>query len=159
MQAQKNRCHDLAHAMISISENAWANEQAVRRLPTVELQLLAWIRLVDSQHIARCVGLCRGGYRLYVRRSVRNLDGVGEEAVALDIANVCLSPKLQNKGWFGEFLQLVDALNPWDATYVECVNSPHLARYLARCGYRLDGPSSYFQPVRQGRHPIRRSAC
>lgn len=137
--------------MISVSDDLWINEQAVRRLPTVEMQLLAWIRLLEAQRISRCMDLRRGGYRLYVRRSKRELPGVADDARALDIASVALSPKLRSKGWFRCFLELVDALNPWEATYVECVHNPRLAQYLARSGYALDGTCSYYRPSQRWR--------
>lgn len=133
--------------MISISNDPWINEVAVRRLPTVEMQLLAWIRLVDVNSIARCMVLRRGGYQLYVRRSaIRDLPGFADDAIALEIASVALTPKLRGRGWFRCFLELVDALNPWDVTYVECVHNLRLADYLARSGYELDTGCSYYRP-------------
>ncbi len=137
--------------MIPVSDDQWANEKTIRRLPTVELQLLAWIRLVDTQRISRCMDLRRGGYRLYLRRSVRDLEGFADDAVVLDIASVALTPKLRSRGWFRGFLELTDALNPWDATYVECVGNPRLADYLARSGYFVDGECSYYRPSQRWR--------
>jgi len=56
--------------MINLTEDPWKNELAVRRMVSIELQFFAWMRLVDDRKIARCIDLKRGGYQLYMRRSM-----------------------------------------------------------------------------------------
>ncbi len=138
--------------MITLSEDPWKNELAVRRMVSIELQFFAWMRLVEDRKIARCIDLKRGGYQLYMRRSTCfSLPGIGRRVTTLDIASVSLTPKLRGKGWFGCFLELVDHLVPWDAIYVEAVRNPRLGPYLLSVGFIEYGDCSYYRPTRAWR--------
>ncbi|MBU8977752.1 hypothetical protein JI752_016510 [Lysobacter sp. MMG2] len=137
--------------MIKLSDSLVRNDAALLRLPSVEAQLLAWMQLVETHLVSRCLTLRRGGFRLYVRRSTWSLPGMGEAAITLDLANVFLTPALRGRGWFQCLLGLVDATNPWDATLVEAVHNPRLAQFLRSSGFHRFGTYNYYQPSRRWR--------
>lgn len=68
--------------------------------------------------------------KVYVRRGLHYINGEGRST--LDIANVAVDEEYQGRGIFTEFLEEAHKMNPWDATYVECVHNPALAAFLLK---------------------------
>jgi hypothetical protein len=94
-----------------------------------------------------------GGLRVYVRRSVHELDGRTVET--LDIPTVTAETK--GAGAFTSFMRRVEDA-PFDAVYVENVLNEDLVRFLDRNGFKKDraavgGPPSYFKWTRAAVEP------
>lgn len=107
-------------------------ESAILRLPSLEAQVVAWIAAADRNLVDRRLHLHRGGFKAYVRRSHRCL---GDRWVtALDIASISIAEKDRGRGWFRNFRRIVEAINPWEATYYEAVINPRLEAYFRREG-------------------------
>jgi hypothetical protein len=71
--------------------------------------------------------------RVYVRKG-RHMCGK-KMKLTLDIANVTVFE--EGKGTFSRFIAKAHELNPWDATYVECVQNERLASWLFRNGWSV----------------------
>lgn len=72
--------------------------------------------------------------KVYVRMG-RHIIGTGKISVTLDIASVEVEEENQGRGVWTEFLEKAHEMNPWEATYVECVHNPILATSLIRHGW------------------------
>ncbi|HZX77309.1 hypothetical protein [Lysobacter sp.] len=131
--------------------DSWSSTKALWRLPTIEAQFVRWLELIDAGTVHNSIDLKRNGTSLYLRRSVRSLPCVDEAATTLDIASVCVSSTVQGRGWFTAFLAIADALNPWDATYVECVHNVRLAAFLPTAGFIELPPQNFFRPSHRWR--------
>ena len=70
--------------------------------------------------------------QVYVRRGLHRIEK-NKLARTLDIANITVFD--EGKGTFGKFIAAAHKLNPWDATYVECVQTNRLAAWLLRNGW------------------------
>jgi hypothetical protein len=117
------------------------HEVLIARLPTLETQLIAWIDAVNKDLVHRNLDLGRGSSKVYVRRSDRYLDG--RLVVTLDIARISIPEKDRGRGWFRNFRRIVEAVNPWDATYYESVLNPRLDSYFRREGLERDAGGYY----------------
>jgi N-acetylglutamate synthase-like GNAT family acetyltransferase len=81
--------------------------------------------------------ISKDGQNVYVRKSMRNLDGPPAMWV-FDIANIETPPKKQGKGRFKQFLSDVEnALQgtTYEAIYIENVQVPRFADYFRRTGW------------------------
>ncbi|MEV8519503.1 hypothetical protein ABZR86_06855 [Dyella marensis] len=114
----------------------------ILRLPSLESQFAAWVCAVDRNLASRNLTLKRAGFRAYVRRSYRKLDGI--PVVTLDIASISIPERFRGRGWFRQFRQIVEAMNPWNATYYESVHNPQLASYFRSEGLSRDGSCSFY---------------
>lgn len=76
---------------------------------------------------------------------------MGDAAVTIDLASICIAPRLRGRGWFQCLLVMLDATNPWDATLVEGVHNPRLATFLHDAGFHRAGTCNYYQPSRRWR--------
>lgn len=80
---------------------------------------------------------------VYVRKGNRifyNEEGAGEFEPCLDIANINVQPKYQNKGLFTDFLFEAEGLlkeRTIPYIFIENVLNKHLPPFLERKGYRL----------------------
>ena len=119
------------------------NDQRLLRLPTIEAQLAAWIRGYEQGMVSRCLTLKRTGFSLYVRCSLRDIEGT--ELVTLDIAKISSPPKYRGRGWFRSLRQIAEALNPWHATYYEMVHNERLATHLKSAGLASDIARCYYK--------------
>ncbi|NCT68493.1 MAG: hypothetical protein GXC76_12765 [Rhodanobacteraceae bacterium] len=111
-----------------LSNTKRKNESLILKLPSVEAQLATWIQAVDQNLVNRSLTLMRGGFTVYVRKSRRTLDG--SNVTTLDIASINIHERHRGRGWFRAFRSVAESLNPWDATYYECVNNQRLASYF-----------------------------
>jgi hypothetical protein len=73
----------------------------------------------------------------------------------LDIASITIPESARGRGWFRQFRQIAEALNPWDATYYEAVLNPRLEAYFNEAYFNKEGlfcvnENSYYA-VRQPR--------
>lgn len=118
-----------------------AQESIILRLPTLEAQVAAWIKAAESDLVHRSLHLHRRGFKAYVRRARHNLDGRVVET--LDIASISIPEKEQGRGWFKSFRRIVEALNPWEATYYESVLNPRFEAYFHKEGLPSDGSGFY----------------
>jgi len=116
-------------------------EVLIARLPTLETQLIAWIDAVDKDLVHRNLDLRRGGAKIYVRRSDRYLHD--RFVVTLDVASITIPAKDRGRGWFRNFRRIVEAVNPWDATYYESVLNPRLDSYFLQEGLESDDGGYY----------------
>lgn len=107
----------------------------LKKIPSMELQLHRWIRLVDDDKIPDSVYLERAGRQIWGRRALQHLAGLGDDVLVLSLGNITLTPKLRGKGWFTEFLDLFDALVPRPALYVKRVQNRRLPAFLGRQGF------------------------
>ena len=128
---------------IFTSRDLFTNDKCLLRLPTIEAQLAAWIRGYEQGSVSRCVRLQRTAFALYVRCSLRDIEGI--ELVTLDIAAVQVPEKFRGRGWFRSFRQIAEALNPWHATYYEMVHNDRLAVHLQSAGYKGDTELCYYK--------------
>ena len=78
--------------------------------------------------------------KVYVRKGRHILQG-GKVRVTLDIANVTVEEDKRGKGIFSNFLEKAHEMNPWDATYVECVHNQDLAVFLLKSGWMMVDPT------------------
>lgn len=67
------------------------------------------------------------------------------KVLCLDIAVIAVKFKHWNTGHCRRFIQQAHEIHPWQATFVECANSPVLDAALPRWGYTFDGLDSYFK--------------
>ncbi|MEA9479272.1 hypothetical protein VC290_02425 [Xanthomonas campestris] len=123
----------------------------LNRIPSVELQLLTWLRFVKVGGIPNRVDLKRGGFRVQVHPAIHNLDGFGRRVHVLNIAQVVANPRYEGRGWFTGFLELCDELNPWDATYVGSVVNPRLPAFLRRQGFIEQQGAHFYRPSKAWR--------
>ncbi|MDR6696267.1 hypothetical protein J2X70_003774 [Stenotrophomonas sp. 1337] len=123
----------------------------LNRIPSVELQLLTWLRLLEGKAVPQRVDLKRGGFKVHVHSAVHNLDGFGERVRVLNIASVVANPRYEGRGWFTGFLDLCDELNPWDATYVASVVNPRLPDFLRRRGFIEQQWAQFYRPSKTWR--------
>jgi len=123
----------------------------LNRIPSIELQLLKWLSLVDSNLIPGCVELVRGGSRVYIKRARQNLAGFDDDVKVLTLSNVQVNQRLKGKGWFTGFLDLCDELNPWSATYVESVENTRLPPFLRRQGFIELQYQNFYRPSKSWR--------
>ncbi len=121
--------------------NAKLNE-----IPSIELQLLKWIALVDVGMIPDCVDLKRAGTRLWIKRAQHSLAGFGDDVPVLTLSNVQVNRRLQGKGWFTGFLDLCDTLIPWPALHIEGVQNPRLPSFLRRQGFIELQHKNFYRP-------------
>lgn len=78
--------------------------------------------------------------KVYVRKG-RHILQAGKVRVTLDIANVTVEEDKRGKGIFSNFLEKAHEMNPWDATYVECVHNQDLAVFLLKSGWMMVDPT------------------
>ena len=118
------------------------NDDYILRLPSLESQFAAWVCAVNRNLASRNLTLKRAGFRAYVRRSYRKLDDI--PVITLDIASISIPERLRGRGWFRQFRQIVEAMNPWNATYYESVHNPQLESYFRTEGLACDGSCSFY---------------
>lgn len=123
----------------------------LNRIPSIELQLLKWIALVDAAMIPDCVDLQRAGTRIWIKRARHDLAGFGEEVPVLTLSNVQVNRRLQGKGWFTGFLDLCDTLVPWPALYIERVQNQRLPAFLKRKGFIALQHDNFYRPSKSWR--------
>lgn len=80
--------------------------------------------------------------KVYVRKGRHMLQAGGKIRVTLDIANVTVDEDKRGQGIFSNFLEHAHEMNPWDATYVECVHNQDLAVFLLKSGWMMVEPST-----------------
>jgi len=124
-----------------MSNSKLEHEAAILRLPSLEVQVVAWMEAVDGDLVHRNLHLHRRGFKAYVRRSHRLLDD--RWVKTLDIASISISEKERGRGWFKNFRRIVEAVNPWDATYYEAVLNPRLDAYFRKEGLSSNGGGFY----------------
>ena len=90
--------------------------------------LADWMRRVGDRKYMTNEWLEADDMKVYVRR------GYHQCGFCLDVASVEVYDK--GEGTFTRFLEAAHAMNPWDATFVECVNNERLAAFLLRNGFR-----------------------
>jgi hypothetical protein len=118
-----------------------AQEAIILRLPTLEAQVAAWVKAADSDLVHRNLHLHRRGFKAYVRRARHKLNDRIVET--LDIASISIPEKEQGRGWFKSFRHIVEALNPWEATYYESVLNARFEAYFRKEGLSSDGSGFY----------------
>lgn len=79
--------------------------------------------------------------KVYVRKGRHLLQSGDKIRVTLDIANVVVEEDKRGQGIFSKFLEQAHEINPWNATYVECVHNPELAVFLLKSGWMMVEPS------------------
>jgi hypothetical protein len=79
--------------------------------------------------------------QVYVRKGFHKIEN--KLCTCLDIASIEVDEEKQNQGLFKNFLLQAHDLNPWDATYIENVLNPHLAKHLIKNGWIQIGESFY----------------
>lgn len=90
--------------------------------------------------------------KVYIRKGRHLLRSGGKIQVCLDIASVEVDEDKRGNGIFSNFLKKAHEMNPWDATYVECVHNKDLDTFLVKSGWMMvenpsfgiDGPQSFF---------------
>src|SRR6516162_1305628 len=96
----------------------WSLNSRGRPMTGIEM-LTEWIRRVGNRKYMTNEWLMADDMKVYVRR------GYHVCGFCLDVASVEVYDKGQ--GTFTRFLEVAHALNPWDATFVECVHNERLA--------------------------------
>lgn len=79
--------------------------------------------------------------KVYVRKGFHILSQGQRVSVTLDIAAVEVEEEKRGQGYWNEFLTKAHEMNPWDATFIECVHNPRLAASLIRHGW-INVPSN-----------------
>jgi len=85
--------------------------------------------------------------KVYVRKGRHLLKPGGKIQVCLDIASVEVDEEKRGQGIFSDFLNKAHEMNPWDATFVECVHNQDLALFLMKSGWMMveaSIPQSFF---------------
>lgn len=112
---------------------------------TVLEQLADFIQ--NSENGLRNLWLSDDTMRVYVRKGFHILVAGGRLATTLDIAAVEVDEDKRRQGHWSEFLTKAHEMNPWEATFVECVHNPELAASLMRQGWiNAQGGESFFLP-------------
>lgn len=120
---------------------------------TLILQLAEFIK-ESEQWGHRSKWLGDDTMKVYVRRA-NHVVSPKKSMATLDIAAIDVNEDKQNQGLCTAFLKEAHELNPWEATYVECVHNPILASLLMRHGwigvttsdpFTAMAPESYFLP-------------
>lgn len=92
----------------------------------------------------------KGPLHIYLRLTDRHING--KKYATLDIANISIDPKFQNKGIFSDLLGALETRPVRGMIYVEnivgtsLVNQMKLCGYLERRGYAYHGESNSFTP-------------
>lgn len=121
---------------LSREEEVDAILYALHSFSSVEMQLIAWINLVNNPTWGPCfrnIWLGKKELRVYVRKSRRSVGGVTIQC--MDIAGAEVRKQKRGKGRFTSFLQHAANVNPWDAIYFESVNNEWLWGSFRRRGY------------------------
>ncbi len=127
---------------LAFGQDIITNDQRLLRLPSLEAQLAAWTDAVERGLVSERLHLQWGGFRLYVRRSHRDLGG--RKLQTLDIASIDIPKRFRGRGWFRSFRTIAEALNPWEATYYEMVNNSDLAAHLTTAGLKSDTDRCFY---------------
>lgn len=87
--------------------------------------------------------------KVYVRKGYHIVFPGSRASVTLDIASVSVNEENQQQGYWTNFLAKAHEMNPWEATFIECVLEPRLAASLLKHGW-MNAPGvmgeSYFMP-------------
>jgi len=87
--------------------------------------------------------------KVYVRKGHHIISQNRNIATTLDIAAVEVVQEKRNQGHWSNFLAKAHEMNPWDATFVECVHNQDLAISLLKHGW-MQSPGvameSFFLP-------------
>lgn len=81
----------------------------------------------------------RKGYRLINKKMVQTLD----------IASIAVDEDKRRMGFCSKFLEEAHELNPWDATFVECVLNQNLACHLLRNGWNMKEEENSFYKLKK----------
>lgn len=84
------------------------------------------------------------GVEIYIRLTKRlnpmlrgNVTDIERDVVScLDIANICLSPHLRNRGIFTEFLIRAHQMNPCQMLYIENVMERRFQEFFKKAGFK-----------------------
>jgi len=88
----------------------------------------------------------RKGHHFLIEEKTTKETYLNSLTTCLDIANVTVYDK--GRGVFSMFLREMEKIQPWDAIYVESVQTERFCRHLERCGYvkQLDSiPPAYYK--------------
>ena len=110
---------------------------------TVLEQLAEFIEGANSRYTANS-WLSDDKMNVYVRKGFHVIAN-NKAAWTLDIASVVVHK--QKQGTWTDFIHKAHELNPWEATFVECVHNPILAAWLGRNGWQVAPgliPESFF---------------
>jgi len=80
--------------------------------------------------------------RVYVRKATHMLGK--RMGITLDIAAVEVEEEYQRKGYWSQFIRKAHKMNPWDATYMECVHSDILLHWCHRHGWERVNEESFY---------------
>ena len=120
---------------------------------TIIQQLSDFIKDAEEFH-TRSKWLQDENMKVYVRKAF-HIVYPKKQMSTLDIAAIDVDEDKQNQGLCTKFLKEAHELNPWQATYVECVHNPILISLLMRNGWigvttsdplSSLSPESYFLP-------------
>lgn len=83
--------------------------------------------------------------KVYIRKG-RHVLTANKLQVCLDIAAVEVIEDKRGQGIFSSFLTKAHEINPWEATYMECVNNTDLAAFLVKNGWMMapNSPDCFF---------------
>lgn len=85
--------------------------------------------------------------KAYVRKAEHSMVFSQSLITSLDIAAVEVYQEYRGQGKFKDFLNYAHEINPWQATYVESVNSDRLRDFLFRDHWQAAStPFCFFKP-------------
>lgn len=85
--------------------------------------------------------------KVYVRKAFHRLR-TNEILTTLDIASVEVYEEYRNQGLWTEFIHHAHLINPWEATFIECVHNSTLYKSLLRHGWSLLPEEKSFYKLR-----------
>ena len=109
---------------------------------TIIEQLVEFISDSDKKKFGNSKWISDDVMQVYVRKGYHLI--FGKTHTCLDLANVTVIESKQGQGLWRNFLAEAHSLNPWEATYVECVHNQILAQSLLRNGWTPNLYESYF---------------
>lgn len=100
---------------------------------TILEQLADFINDSDNKKFGNTKWIADDKMQVYIRKGYHLI--LGRIHTCLDLANVLVLEEEQGKGLWRSFLAEAHRMNPWEATYVECVHNPILSQSLLRNGW------------------------
>lgn len=120
---------------------------------TVLEQLADFIKNTESG--LRSLWLEDDVMKVYVRKGYHVIHQGGKAAITLDIAAVEVIEEKRGQGHWADFVTKAHEMNPWEATFVECVHNPELAASLMKHGWMVApgvAMESFFLPKDIGKY-------
>lgn len=115
-------------------------ETRILRLPTLETQMVEWLKVCDRSNIFRRKWIGKSGFKLYADSQLKEFEGKKYSFTV--IANISIPGRFHKRGWFKRFEELLFVCTPHDGLIIENVYNEGWKKSLINRGWKLGGPDN-----------------